>query len=436
MGANAILVLVLIGVVSLMFVTEVMPIAFTALLIPLVLQLSGVLTASQAWAGFTNSMVLSLVSLFMLGKMLTKSSFIYHVKLFAIKDSRRGSPVRVYCLLMLVVTGLATLMSVTAAIAVFAPILGEISDALSLNRRRVIKDACDLGAFATTNCLPIGTSLSLILLANTFIENGGGSQRFGLMDFTYIELPMLAILLGWMLLRNRNMFRGSRLSQDDYTRLLEEAKNQPKTQFTPIQDFLAQFFFFANLILMIVGQSLFGIPIYVVSIGFVLLSILLRLITEKEAFSSVSWSSVFLIGGTLALSSAITASGLDQSLAAAFSTLFSGTHGGIWQAVFFCALSCLMTQFVSNTAVMMILCPVAVGVAVNSGLDPRIFISSIYVGSNSPFATPMATTSEAFVYGYCGYRMKEFVKEGWFQCVLMTAAFALVAPLAFHFLIH
>ena len=46
----------------------------------------------------------------------------------------------------------------------------------------------------------------------------------------------------------------------------------------------------------------------------------------------------------------------------------------------------------------------------------------------------MAAPAPAYAYSAAGFTMKEYIKMGWFPCVLMTVVFVLWAPLVLNWL--
>ena len=97
-------------------------------------------------------------------------------------------------------------------------------------------------------------------------------------------------------------------------------------------------------------------------------------------------------------------------------------------------LSMVVTQFMSNLAVWAVFGPIAASMAVSLGMDPRLVLAGVGVGSVICFATPMAAPAPAYAYSAAGFTMKEYLKMGWFPCVLMSIVFVLWAPLVLNWL--
>ena len=78
--SQATIVMIILVVMSISFFIGYIPLAVTALSVPLALELTGVLKASEAWAGFSNTSVIVLIPLFMLGGVLKKTTFLEWLK--------------------------------------------------------------------------------------------------------------------------------------------------------------------------------------------------------------------------------------------------------------------------------------------------------------------------------------------------------------------
>ena len=75
-------------------------------------------------------------------------------------------------------------------------------------------------------------------------------------------------------------------------------------------------------------------------------------------------------------------------------------------------LSALVTSMISNTAVALLLTPIALDVAGSMGYEPAPFVFAVLFGASAAFATPMGYQTNLFVYGPGGYRFTDFVRVG------------------------
>ena len=108
-------VLIIIAVMTISFFTEILPLGFTALMVPVLLEGTGILNASQAWAGFSNTTVISWIGLFIIGAVFAKTSFTYRIKMF-VKRNTNGNPVKVMVMILAACTIMGLMTTATSTI--------------------------------------------------------------------------------------------------------------------------------------------------------------------------------------------------------------------------------------------------------------------------------------------------------------------------------
>ncbi|HCP82360.1 MAG TPA: dATP pyrophosphohydrolase [Octadecabacter sp.] len=163
---------------------------------------------------------------------------------------------------------------------------------------------------------------------------------------------------------------------------------------------------------MIVGLAAFGVaPIFLLSILAVAIVLITRCIDAEEAFSFVDGRLLTLIFSMLAVGAALQASG-------AVELIVKGVAPGlamlppfliIW-AIYL--LTSVLTEMVSNNAVAVVVTPIAIGLALELGYDPRPLVVAVMVAASASFATPIGYQTNTLVYGPGGYKFSDFLKVG------------------------
>ncbi|XP_013418475.1 solute carrier family 13 member 5 [Lingula anatina] len=135
----------------------------------------------------------------------------------------------------------------------------------------------------------------------------------------------------------------------------------------------------------------------------------------------VAWNILILIGGGVALAAACEASGLSDWVGA---KLFTLSDLAPWQLIMvLCAVSTVMTEFVTNTATTTLFMPIVGGVAVQFGYNPVYIMWPVELCTNMTFMLPVGTSANAFVFAYGRIRIIDMVKVGF---VLNIVSFAIV----------
>ena len=426
MTTQVAMLLAILAAMSISFFTELLPISFTALMVPVLLQATGILKPAEAWAGFSNTTIITWYGLFVIGGAFTKTSFTKKIRDFVNRNAK-GSSLRVTLIVLLACSVIGIMTSAGGTIALLSPLLLEICKDTGMDPKKLFKPTADVCNWASVQMLPVGGSIAYLMWFNSYLEQVGTDLRYGLFDFTFIKFPMWLILVAYYLF----MSRGQKLKDASIAAVAEDDK---PSRYTPEQEKVIVGIFFLNVILMVIASMTKIIAPYLVSLFFAAIIVGRGYLTEKEAFQSISWQTVFLVAGTLPLATAINSSGMSDWIVSLVQAAFPSMTNPVVLATAFAVLSMVVTQFMSNLAVWAVFGPIAASMAVSLGMDPRLVLAGVSVGSIICFATPMAAPAPAYAYSAAGFTMKEYIKMGWFPCVLMTIVFVLWAPLVLNWL--
>ncbi len=109
------------------------------------------------------------------------------------------------------------------------------------------------------------------------------------------------------------------------------------------------------------------------------------------------WGVLLLFGGGLALSEVMATSGASRFMAGALTTALQGAPT-LLLLLAVVAFVVFLTELVSNTASAALLVPIFLGVAASLGLPPPLFAAAIAVSASCAFMLPVATPPNAIVY--------------------------------------
>lgn len=156
-------------------------------------------------------------------------------------------------------------------------------------------------------------------------------------------------------------------------------------------------------------------------IGSVLM-VLTGCLTMDEAYESIDWRTVFLVGGMLSLGIAMENTGTARFLA----DLLIGALGdygpyGVLAGIYL--LSALITQPMSNAAAIVLIVPIALDTALGMGVNHLTFTMAVVIGAATSFLTPVGHKANVLVFGPGGYRFFDYTRVG----VLLTVALFIVS---------
>lgn len=152
----------------------------------------------------------------------------------------------------------------------------------------------------------------------------------------------------------------------------------------------------------------------------------------EEAYNSINWESVVLIGAMLPMATAFQNTGVDTLISGGLVNKL-GNMGpyALLAGIYFC--TSLLTMFISNTATAVLFTPIALKAAIGMGISPYPFLFAVAVAASMCFASPFSTPPNALVMSAGRYSFMDYVKVGLPLQVVMGIIMILVLPLLFPF---
>lgn len=178
---------------------------------------------------------------------------------------------------------------------------------------------------------------------------------------------------------------------------------------------------------LVVGlATLTSVPLSTLALTGVVLMLLTGCLPARQAYESIDWSVIMLIVGMIGLGHAMERTQLAHIAAMGLVDLLRDTHPVAVLAGIY-VVTAVLTSLISNTAVALLLTPIALDVAASMGFQPAPFLFAVLFGASACFATPMGYQTNLFVYGPGGYRFRDFLRVGVpLNLLLFLAAMAVI----------
>ena len=426
----AVITLCVLAVAAFLFVTELIPLAVTAMAACTALGILGVLPSKQVYAGLSNSTVVLFGGMFVIGAAMFKTGLAEAIGVAVVKKAGTNQ-VPLMAAIMLVTIVLSSVSSNTGTVACLMPVIIGICQAAKISPSKELMPlaiAANVGGTITM----IGTPPNVIV---TGALSAAGLPTFGFFEFAYIGIPLSIIVFFFTLFIGRHLLPKNDIGEMDEEALKEAAEeagaggdDEPKSA---TKMWISGLIMIGVVICM--ALDLKTLPLQTAAVTGAILCVITGCLKEKEAYAGIDWVTIFLFAGMLSVATAMEKTGAGKLIADAV----VGSMGEHPNAVVLCAvlylISNVLTQFMSNTAAAALLAPIGISIAQSIGADPKPVLMAIGIAASMAFATPMATPPNTLVLGPGGFTFNDYVKVGLPLCIVTFIASVIIIPIFWPF---
>ena len=426
----AIITLCVLAVAAFLFVTELIPLAVTAMAACTALGILGVLPSKQVYAGLSNSTVVLFGGMFVIGAAMFKTGLAEAVGLWVVNKAGTGE-VKLMGAVMLVTIILSSVSSNTGTVACLMPVIIGIAQAANIPASKELMPlavAANVGGTITM----IGTPPNVIV---TGALSAAGLPSFGFFEFALIGVPLSVIVLAYMLTIGRKTIPIKSAGAMDAA-AVEAAKKEAGAGDDNAPKSKTKMWISGLILLGVVAAmalNLKTVPLQTAAVTGAILCVITGCLKEKEAYAGIDWVTIFLFAGMLSVATAMDKTGAGKLIA----DTVVGMMGEHPNPIILCAvlylISNVLTQFMSNTASAALLAPIGISIAQSIGADPKPVLMSIGIAASMAFATPMATPPNTLVLGPGGFSFNDYVKVGVPLCVITFIASVIIIPIFWPF---
>ena len=402
------------------FILEKIPLGLTATICALGLTLTGVLDASTIFSQYVNSNVILCVGMFVVGQALFETGMANKIGGIVTKFAKTE---RTLIIAIMVIVGIMSgFLSNTGTAAVLIPVVCGIADESGYSRSRLLMPL----VFAAA----LGGNLSIIgapgnLMGVNALQEMGLSTSF----FMYAPVGVPMLILGILYF----VFLGYRFLPDGKTVSNERIENQENFENVPKWKQMISLIVLIIVILAMIFEKEIGISIQVSACVGAAVLVLTGVISEKAALQSIDLKVVLLFGGSLSLAKALDTTGAGNLIADKIVGFLGANPNPIVLLLVIFIVTCILTNFMSNTATTALMIPIAVSLANNLGADPRSVVIATVIAGSCAYATPIGMPANTMVVGLGGYKFKDYVKSGLPLIVFSFVICMILLPILFPF---
>ena len=426
----AVITLCVLAVACFLFVTELIPLAVTAMAACTALGILGVLPSKQVYAGLSNSTVVLFGGMFVIGAAMFRTGLAQAIGLGVVKKAGTKE-VPLMGAVMFVTIVLSSVSSNTGTVACLMPVVIGICQAAKISQSRQLMPlaiAANVGGTITM----IGTPPNVIV---TGALSAAGLPTFGFFEFAYIGIPLSIIVFFFTLFIGRHLLPANSAGEMDEEALKEAAEeagaggdDEPKST---TKMWISGLIMIGVVVCM--ALNLKTLPLQTAAVTGAILCVITGCLKEKEAYAGIDWVTIFLFAGMLSVATAMEKTGAGKLIA----DTVVGAMGDSPNAIMLCAvlylISNVLTQFMSNTAAAALLAPIGISIAQSIGADPKPVLMAIGIAASMAFATPMATPPNTLVLGPGGFTFNDYVKVGLPLCIVTFIASVIIIPIFWPF---
>lgn len=417
----AIKCLILLAIVALLFVTEMIPLAMTAIGASVACCALGLVPENQTFLGLADSTVVLFGGMFVVGAAMFYTGLAQKIGGGVVRMFGKGENSLMFGI-MIIAALMSAVLSNTGTTACLIPVVMGICANAKISASRELMPLAFAAGLGGTITL-IGTPPNI--LANVALKAAGMPElQFGFFEYAWIGIPITIAGIVYM------MFIGKYLLPKDSGTLNLEIDEEILENETSTQKQII-----CGIIMVgVIGSMATGIvPLEIAAVVGAVIAVLTGCLTEKQAYNSIDWVTIFLFAGMIPVATAMNTSGAGKLIAEATVKMLGGDPSPYMVTAVLFVLAVVLTQFMSNTASKALLCPVGIALSAQMGASPKAVLMAILIASSCAFASPVGTPPNTLVLGPGGYKFMDYLKAGTGLVAVCLIVSIIVIPIVWPF---
>ena len=302
--SKAVKCLIMLAVIALFFVTELIPLAVTAMGGAIACGLLGFIPVKQVFSGLSNSTVVLFAGMFVVGASMFYTGLAQKIGGVVVSMVGTGENSLMFGL-MTVGTVLSAFLSNTGTAACLLPVALGICASAKIPASRQLMPlafACGWGGIITM----VGTPPNII--ANGALQAAGINDSFGFFEYAWIGIPVSVAGMLYMMFVGKYLLPKQELDADQEIEQEVEANEASATK-----QYISAAILLVVVFVMAVGVK--GVTLEMAAIVGAIVCVLTGCLTEKQAYASIDWVTIFLFAGMMPVSKAMDVTGAGKMIA-------------------------------------------------------------------------------------------------------------------------
>lgn len=395
--------LIIIGIVIVMYITEVFSVAVTSLIGMFALVYSNVLTFNDGFSCFVSTPALLTIGMIIVADAILESGVGNEIGVLLGKVV--GQREKLFVIVVFITAAvLSAFANNSAIVALFMPFIASLA---SVSNGHITKKntymPLAMGSLVGGTGTLVGCTAPL--LANEVLSYTG-AQTMNFFTTAPIAIVMvLAVAVCFWLFLYDYMAKCF-----DFEEVVDTGKKMPDGEIDKRKAVISITVFLVTMVLFMVRP--FGWDIGFIAVSAALILVITGCVDGKKAMRDLPWSAVLVLGASLAMAKGFVSSGAGEVIISFLMKNFeSVVTNPVALVTIFLITGFVLSQFMSNGSLVSMLAAIGVPLAMKIGCNPMPIALACVYGCSLAMATPVATTSITIVQ-VAGYRFKDYLRIG------------------------
>lgn len=137
----------------------------------------------------------------------------------------------------------------------------------------------------------------------------------------------------------------------------------------------------------------------------------LRIVPPRAVYDAIDWPVIVLLGALLPVAGAMASTGTADVMATAL--LESVAQGNpVIALALVLIVTMTLSDFMNNAATAAVMCPLAISIAAQLGVNPDSYLMAVAIGASCAFLTPIGHQNNTLILGPSGFKFGDYWKLG------------------------
>ncbi|WP_283128161.1 SLC13 family permease [Allofournierella massiliensis] len=391
MTIEMIIVLAILAFMVVMLLTRIIPYGVTAMICCVAFVLTGVCDLSTAFSGLSNSTTIMVATMIVVASALGKTSLVHRLR--GVMTNLQGKQGIFLVVALCVITiALSQLMGQIACLSIMLLFVQTLDEKSSISPARMLFAVACINTIWTSK-IPIGMGATMPGTINSFYQGMVGPEDL-LAITDYFKAGILPAIVGTLYcILCYKLIPSGKIDNS-------QVKDVKETEALSRRDEIITFLVF----FLVMGGFMFSNQLgsdvtNVLPAAGVLILILTKVLSVKEAVSTLTSDMVWMIAGMTVMSSVLGSTGVGDLIGNTVLNILGSNPSGLFVSIVFCVVTTILTNFLSNMGTMALMCPIAAATAQAGGMNVKAVVLVAAVSSWFAIAMPTGCAGAMMAFG-------------------------------------